>query len=439
MKKKSMRTVAIVGRMNVGKSTLFNRLSTDVKSIAFDHPGVTRDVITDVVTWKGHTFELLDTGGISFKKSADSLTEQVRIKALEMLDQSDIILFVVDGKVGLINEDRDIAKALHKTQRPILLVVNKVDSNLAREQASEFYKLGFKKLYEVSATHGLGIPDLLDDIITSVQKLPLLEKKEEPVCTVVLLGKPNVGKSSILNALVAYERSLVSEVAGTTREPVSAAINFYQETIELIDTAGVRRKRAVEQELEQLMVRSTLRAVDEADIVLLVIDAASGEFADQEKKLASYAFEKGKALLILLNKYDNVTPEIERRLLMSMDEYRFLLDKVELLKISCKTGKNMGKILPAVTKIWTRYTQKFPTDELTILFKTVLQKKPLYHKTMILVVRRAQQVKFGPPTIVLKVNVPAWFGASQLAFFENVLRKKYDLVSVPVIFYVRTK
>ncbi len=437
--RKNLRKVAIVGRMNVGKSTLFNRLSTDVKSITFDYPGVTRDVISDIVSWKGDLFELIDTGGISFKKSTDPLTEQVRQKALEMLGDADLILFVVDGKSGLTIEDRDIVKSLHRVAKPLMLIVNKVDNRLAQEQTHEFYQLGFKKFYTISAIHGLGIADVLDDIIEHLKELPPLPQEEKAKCRVVLLGKPNVGKSSILNALLEYERSLVSDIPGTTREPIAAPISFYKETIELVDTAGVRRKRSVDEDLEKLMVKSTLRAVDNADVVLLVVDVSIGDLSDQEKKLAFYAFEKGKALVLLFNKTDLKTQETDRQLKMSMDEYEFFLKKVEQLQISCKTGENVGKILPLINKIWERYTQEFSIDDLTMLFKTALEKKPLYHKSSLLILRRAEQVKNGPPTIVLRVNEPAWFGPSQLGYFENRLRKKYNLVGVPVIFYTRKK
>lgn len=426
------RTVVIVGRMNVGKSTLFNRLSTNVKSITLDYPGVTRDFISDMVTWNDQTFELIDTGGVSLKKSADQLTQAVALRALEIVQKADIILFVVDGTSGMTLEDQEIIKNLRKIGRPVMVVVNKIDSKSARERAHEFEKLGYAGVYEVSAQHGLGIGQLLDALVDQLRQMPAVKKAPEPAYKVVLLGKPNVGKSSLMNLLLKQERSLVSDVPGTTRESVTEPITFYQETISLVDTAGVRRKRAVTQDLEQLMVKSTLQAVREADIVLLLIDTPQGSIADQELKLAFHVFQEGKALILLFNKDDLATEESNEQLKMDLSKYRFFIKKVAQLSISCKTQKNIGKILPLVTQVWKRHSSEFKKDEITDLFKTALIYKELFHKGERLKIQRVKQIKRAPITLVLYVNEPQWFGASQLSFFENVLRKKYNLVGAPV-------
>lgn len=429
---KNLRKVAVVGRMNVGKSTLFNRLSTSVKSITLDYPGVTRDVLSDVVTWKGYTFELIDTGGISLKKSQDKIDEAVRQRALDIVKKADLILFVVDGKAGLTLEELEIVKVLRTIDRPVILVVNKMDSKLAQEQLHEFDKLAYKSPHAVSAQHGQGITELVEDIIAQLQDFEPTDEQPEPKFKVVLLGKPNVGKSSLMNLLAKHERSLVTDVPGTTRESIEQPISFYKETISLVDTAGVRRKRGVKEELEQLMVKSTMRSVKDADVVLLLVDASEGRLSDQELKLAFYAFEQGKALIILFNKSDLVNEEILARMKHNLDEYRFFIKKVAHLDISCKSSKNIGKILPLVLQIWQRHSQKFDRQELVELFKTALIRREHFHKTIRLEVRSVEQIKSAPITIVLYVNHPQWFGPSQLSFFENVLRKKYNLVGVPV-------
>jgi len=431
--------VAIVGRMNVGKSTLFNRLSTDVKSMTFDYPGVTRDFISDVVSWQGVSFELLDTGGIEFKKTSDSLQVEVQRKVLELLSHVDLLLFVVDARVGVTNEDREVLKYIHTLRKPFFVIVNKVDSSLAEEQLYEFYQLGSSKLFSVSAIHAKGIGEVLEAIIEQIGMNRTILIEEEPMCKVVLLGKPNVGKSSILNSLLKYERSLVSDIPGTTREAISAPINFHKQVIELVDTAGVRRKRGVSEELEQLMVKSSLDAVKSADLILLVVDISQGLLADQELKLIFYALEQKKAVILLLNKIDLLTKELQEDFERHKVEYEFLYKKIEILKLSCKTGEHVGKILPLVHTVWERYNTDFPQDELSNLFKSALINKPLYHSTELIRLYKVKQVKTKPPTIVLIVNNALWLGEAQLGFFENLLRKKYTLKGVPITILPRNR
>jgi len=430
--------VVIVGRVNVGKSTLFNRLSTDVKSITLDYSGVTRDFIKDTVCWQNKCFELIDTGGISLRKTTDPITEAVRQKALHLLDDADVVLFVCDGKTGLVQEDGEISKLLHKIKKETILVINKIDAKRAQEQQYEFQKLGHKTIYPVSAQHGTAIGQLLDSIIA---KLPetAVEKDEADVCKVVLLGKPNVGKSSLMNLLVKQERAIVSALPGTTREPITEKIKFYQGDIQITDTAGVRRKRAVKEEIETFMVKSSFRALEDATIVLLLVDSSEGRLSDQELKLAFYAFENYKALIILFNKYDLVDETIEEQLDFNLAAYNYFIKKVETMNISCKTGQNVGKILTKVQTIFARHNQIFSDVDLTFLFKEALKRKPLFHKTMRLIVKSVAQIARSPITLLLTVNQPLWFGPSQLGFFDNLLRKNFNLRGVPVKFVVRKK
>ena len=431
--------VVLVGRMNVGKSTLFNRLSNNVKSITLDYEGVTRDFIKDTIFWNDRSFELIDTGGVSLRKTTDPILQEVRARALDQLEKSDVVLFVCDGKSGLVPEDREISKLLHKLGKTVIVVVNKTDTAIAKEHQHEFERLGHKMLVAISAQHGTGISELFTTIIGLISKTTAVEE-EKPLYRVVLLGKPNVGKSSLMNLLLKQERSIVSEVAGTTREAISEKVTFYQEDLQLTDTPGLRRQRSVKEQIETLMVKSSLRALDKADIILLLVDASQGQLADQELKLAFYAFQEHyKALIILFNKQDLVEDYAKETLASEMDQYQFLLKKVEQLSISCKTEKNIGKVFPLVKKVWARYSQEFSPEELTVLFKTELEKRPLFHKTESLAVYRVQQIQAAPITIAMTVNTPEWFGPSQLMFFENVMRATYDLQGVPVKFVLRKR
>jgi GTP-binding protein len=436
---KELATVVIVGRTNVGKSSLFNRLATSVKSLTFDYEGITRDFLRDTVCWQGVCFDLIDTGGISFKKSEDPLMEQARNVALSMVENADALVFVVDGSAGPLPEDREIAKMLHKKGKPVILVVNKIDVKSAKENLFEFERLGFGNPLAVSCQHGIGIGDLLELI---VDKLPIKVEAiadSKPKCKVVLLGKPNVGKSSLLNLLLKQERAIVSQVPGTTREAISERIVFHQEDIQVTDTPGIRKKRAVNEPIESLMVKSSLRALQDADIVLLLVDSSEGQLSDQELKLAFYAFtELHKSLIILFNKQDLVDESLKKYLEHQLAPYAHLMDKVERLEISCKTEKNIGKIIPLVSEVWKRSTQQFSASDLTVLFQEAMTRRPLYHKTQLLKLFRVRQVKEAPITLLLIVNVPVWFGTSQLGFLDNVLRKAYELKGVPVKYIPRT-
>ena len=427
---KNIPRVVIVGRMNVGKSTLFNRLSVDVKSITLDHAGVTRDFIKDTVYWQGRCFELVQ----------DPILETVRLKALEVVKSADVVLFMCDARVGILPEDREISKLLHSLSAKILVVVNKIDGADAQEHRYEFERLGHEQLFHISAQHGIAVGDLLEAIVTHLPEPGGAEFNEvKPLCKVVLLGKPNVGKSSLMNLLLNKERSIVLDRPGTTREPVAETISFYKEDILLTDTAGVRRKRAVNEQLEGLMVKTSFKALKNADVVLLLVDASEGRLADQELKLAFYAFENHKALVILFNKQDLVNEEKQAALKFNLEPYEHLMKKVERANISCKTEKNVGKLLAKVHKLCIRHSQQFDNDELSLLFKEMLIRRQLFCNTNALRVLRVRQVGTAPITLLLIVNEPKWFGPSQLTFFENQLRRVHDLRGAPIKFLLRKK
>lgn len=428
--------VVIVGRTNVGKSTLFNRLSSRVKAITFDQAGVTRDFIQDTVSWNNAIFTLIDTAGLTLRRTDDPFAKELQKRGMVLIQEADLILFMCDGKAGLLPEDREIASHLHKSGKKVVVVVNKMDSNDAVEHLYEFQRFGFERFVSISAQHGTGIADLLEFIVAALPQ-GVEQEPEERVPKVAIIGKPNVGKSSLLNLLLQKERVLVADYPGTTREPISEKISFYKEDIQFTDTPGIRRKRSVEEPLETLMVKRAFSAIDDADIVLLMVDGSEPSFADQELKLAFYAFENHKALAILFNKDDLSQELLKDDLEYNLDVYKFFMKKVPQLTISCKTGKNIGRVLPLVSTLWTRYTQQLDNDELTSICKEALQYKPLYHSSHLLSVRAVKQVKTGPITLLMIVNEPKWFGPTQLGFFDNILRRKYNLIGVPIRFFVR--
>jgi GTP-binding protein len=438
--KSKLPIVAIVGRMNVGKSTLFNRLSESTKSIALDYAGVTRDVIMDTVCWRDYCFQLVDTGGIQLRKIVDDpIAEQARTRALDIIGQAELILFVCDGSVGVLPEDRELAKMIQKQQKKTVLVVNKIDTAAAKENIFEFERLGFKSMVPISAQHGTSIADLFDAIL---EQLPERARpvEEEAICRVVIIGKPNVGKSSLLNLLLKKERAIVADIPGTTREPIKELVRFHRDSIELTDTPGIRRKRGVTEPLEKLMVKSAFRVAEDADVVLLVVDASQARMVDQELKLAFYVFEEQyKGLIILFNKDDLMDEQAREDLAFHLEPYKYFLDKVVQVRTSCVTKKNIGKLMNTINEVCTRYNQRFSDEELTILFKEALERGPLYRAEQRLIVYRAKQVKTGPITIELVVSEPRWFGPSQFAYFERIMRKNFELKGVPVRFVARKK
>jgi len=431
-------SVVIVGRMNVGKSTLFNRLSHDARSLTLNYAGVTRDVIKGQCTWRDHTFALIDTGGISVQIPKDPILQQVRIRALEAINTAFVLLFVVDGTVGVTAEDLALAKVLRSYGKHVIVVVNKGDTKVAQDNVHEFLRLGYGDPILISAQHNSNINTLLDAILAYQPIDEYSVDPEEQPLRVALIGKPNVGKSSLMNLLLKQERSIVADLPGTTREAITEQVSFSQQDLLLSDTAGIRRKRSVEEPIEKLMVSSTLRALDDADIILLVVDGSQGTLSDQELKLAFYVFEqKHKGLIIVFNKNDIATEYADQMLIMDKEKYAYFLEKIITVTISCKTGKNVAKIAPLINQVWQHYCQKLDSDGLTAFIKEAFIKKPLYVNSKLLIVRRVEQVSARPITLLLIVNEPKWFGPTHTGFIDNMLRKEYDLRGIPIKFIVR--
>ena len=434
--------VVIVGRTNVGKSTLFNKISQTQRSIVLDEEGVTRDCIMEHAEWNGVAFNLVDTGGISLVSKQDYISQQIYNKVEQVIKDAAAILFVCDIQVGIKQEDKRIARKLLKLQSDtckIFLVVNKVENDYTRLRLYEFEQLGFGKMYGVSSHHSLGVGDLLDDVVQVLSAATPVFTQGPLIPRITLVGRPNAGKSSLINCLTNEDFAIVSAIEGTTREALRKRINFNKAMFELVDTAGIRRQRTVEEGLETMMVKNSLNAIRHAHMVLLLMDASEPQLSAQVLKLAEYAFENGSALILLVNKLDLFTPEMLAQLEDSFVEYEFLMRKIEIMKISCLDGKNINKVLPMVETVWERYEQKFTDIYLTDLFKNALLKAPLYKNGKILTFYKAVQTSSAPIRIDLVVRNPELFGQNQTSFYENVLRKAVNLKSVPVIFNLRTK
>lgn len=426
--------VVIVGRMNVGKSSLFNRLSTEVKSLTLDYEGVTRDVISDRVTWQNRTFDLIDTGGIT-QKSTDPLSAVIRERAYGYIDAADIILFVVDGSTGVLAEDQEVAQSLRKRNKLVFLVVNKSDAKSTQDHYLEFFELYHNKILKISAVHGLGIGELLEEVVKALPPEQTPGYEEKPAFRVVLMGRPNVGKSSLMNSLVHDERSIVSPIPGTTREAVSSQIAFYRESLQLTDTPGIRRQKSIDEDIETLMVKSSLKAIKDAHIVLLLLDASQAGIVDQELKLAFYAFaDLYKALIIIVNKSDLLDDAKQISLQEKFDEYPQLMSKTRLIKISCKTNKNIGNVLPTIKEVWERHSQTLPAAELSRILIEGIDRVPMMRNQQRLRIQHVEQIAITPITIKLRVNYPKFFETAQKNYLDRVLRTHFDLVGAPIKF-----
>lgn len=435
---KQLPKVLLVGRTNVGKSTLFNRLTNQKISIVFEREGVTRDYLQEVVSWKDNKFLLIDSGGFSFNNTnVSEIDKEVQKKVHALIDQCHVYLFVVDGKNGLTNDDLEVAKVLRKQKKPIALLVNKADNpNAVEDAVVDCYKLGFDPIIPVSAIHSIGTIEVLSFI---TENLPELEEiqPEKPAYKITIIGRPNVGKSSLMNLLIAKERSIVSAVAGTTREAITDVIYHCNDLVQLTDTAGVRRSRKVDDDLEKLMVKSSMQAVRDSDIVIAMIDASQGAIADQEIKLLFYAYEQHKMILAVINKTDLLDDYTMAQLKDSVDKYQFIFKKIPVLWTSCATKKNVNKIFSEIKKIWVRNTQIFDPIVIDEVLKNELDQRHLMHTTIELKVKKIIPMQRENPSFVLYVNHPQWFGESERGCIENILRRHYDLLGCPVLLFFK--
>jgi len=435
-------TVVLVGRPNVGKSTLFNRITNSRRSIVTAIPGTTRDVIAQPAEWQGVIFTLVDTGGM-FGASADPLHELVIVAGRRALETADLIVFVVDGREGLVSGDEEIASQLRSAAVPVLMAVNKTDDKRARGRAVEFYQLGFEPVVEMAAEHGEGVGDLLDEII---QRLPARrDAPEEPEETAVaIVGRPNVGKSSLLNRLLHEERSIVSETPGTTRDTVDAVLKWRHRTFRIVDTAGIRRKGRVASsgQLESLSVILARRAILKADVVVMLVDSVEGA-TDQDATIAGEAEKAGCGIIIAANKWDlmkgrgtNFSKTFDDKLRQQMK----FLDYAPILHISAMTGERTPKVLETIDQVAEARLRRIPTGELNRFIQTVTAAHPPASPGRSQVrIMYATQKGVAPPTFVLFTNVATSFHFSYERFLVNQLRESFGFIGTPIRLHVRRR
>lgn len=431
--------VAIVGRPNVGKSTLFNRIVGERLAIVEDVPGVTRDRLYSKAEWLGKSFYLIDTGGIAFDDH-DALIDSIRHQAELAIDEADVIIFVVDGTVGITEEDQSVARMLFRSKKPIVLAVNKIDNTKRLHDIYEFYSLGVGEPYPVSGAHATGIGDLLDEVI---KHFPEHEEDayDEDVIRVSLIGRPNVGKSSLVNALLGEERVIVSDIAGTTRDAIDTPFMFEGQEYVLIDTAGMRKRGKVYESTEKYSLMRALRAMERSDVVLVVLNGEEG-IIEQDKKVAGYAHEAGRGVIIVVNKWDAVEKDertMNRFVAEIRQEFKYL-SYAPILFVSAKTKQRVHTILPKVAQVAEQHAFRIATPVLNDLIQEATTvTPPPSDKGRRLRINYATQVSVKPPTLVLFVNDKELMHFSYQRYLENKIREAFPLEGTPIRILVRNK
>lgn len=439
-KRKTKPIVAVVGRPNVGKSTLFNALAGERISIVKDTPGITRDRIYADVSWLDKNFTLIDTGGIE-PDSQDIILAQMRQQAQTAIDTADVILFMVDVKQGLVDADSKVADMLRRSHKPVVLVVNKVD-HFEKYMADvyEFYNLGIGDPHPVSAVNRMGLGDMLDEVIGYFPE-DSQEEEEDDRIRVAIVGKPNVGKSSIINKLLGEERLIVSDIAGTTRDAVDTPVRFNGKDYVFIDTAGLRRKNRVKEDLEHYMIVRTVSAVERADVAVLVIDAAEG-VTEQDAKIAGIAHDRGKAVIIAVNKWDAVEKD-DKTIYRFTEKVRNVLAYMpyaELLFISAKTGQRMNKLFETIDMVSENHAMRVSTGVLNeIMSEAVAMQQPPSDKGKRLRLYYITQASVKPPTFVIFVNDKELMHFSYTRYIENQIREAFGFKGTPLKFIIRER
>jgi GTP-binding protein len=431
--------VAIVGRPNVGKSTLFNKLAGKRIAIVEDTPGVTRDRIYAQAEWLRHQFTIIDTGGIE-PESQDQIVAQMRRQAQIAIETADVIVFIVDGKEGMTGADAEVAQMLRKSKKPVVLVVNKVDSLKDENNAFEFYNLGIGDPITISSTQGLGLGDMLDVIVSHFKEVDPDEVEEEYI-RVAIVGKPNVGKSSLINKLLGEDRVIVSDVPGTTRDSIDSYLETEEGKFILVDTAGIRRKSKVKADIERYSVIRSLASVENADVVMLMLNAEE-TLSDQDEKIIGYAHEMNKAIMVVVNKWDLIEKDDK-----TMLEYKKNIQKglsfmsyAPYIFISAKTGQRVHKILSMVKDCYANYTKRISTGVLNdVVNKAVLMKEPPTVALKRLKIYYLTQTGVKPPTFVFFVNDYNALHFSYERYLENQIRDSFDFSGTGIKFEFRER
>lgn len=430
--------VAIVGRPNVGKSTIFNRIVGERISIVEDVPGVTRDRIYSSAEWLTHEFNIIDTGGIEI--GDEPFLEQIRQQAEIAIDEADVIIFLTNGREGVTAADEEVAKILYRSNKPVVLAVNKIDNPDMRDVIYDFYALGFGEPFPISGAHGLGLGDLLDEV---VKRFPKSSKQEydDDVIKFCLIGRPNVGKSSLVNAILGEERVIVSDVAGTTRDAVDSPYTYNGQKYVIIDTAGMKKKGKVYESTEKYSVLRALRAIERSDVVLVVLNAEEG-IREQDKKIAGYAHEAGRGIVIVVNKWDAVEKDEK-----TMNEFEkkirshfLFLDYAPIVFVSAKTKKRLHTLLPVINMVSENHAMRVQSSVLNdVIMDAVAMNPTPTENQRRLKIFYATQVAVKPPTIVIFVNDPELMHFSYERFLENRIRDAFGFEGTPIKIIARSR
>ena len=436
--------VAVVGRPNVGKSTIFNRLTGRRIAIVEDMPGVTRDRLYAPVEWRGRHFTVIDTGGIILNHD-DPLVNQVRAQAEIAMEEADAVIFVCDAADGVTAADLDLADSLRGSKVPVFLAVNKADNPRQMQEAVDFYSLGMGEVHTVSAVHGHGVGDLLDKVIEVLPKAPTADEDEDSV-HLAIIGRPNVGKSSLMNAVVGEERTIVSPIPGTTRDAIDTPIERDGQKILLIDTAGIRRAGKVQGSVEYYTVLRAKTAIDRCHVAVIVIDGEAG-LMDGDKRVAGFAHEAGRASVIVVNKWDLVEPQVAeggRASRPRMEEFtQELRDEMPFLAYapviftSAKFGFSITEVIETALEAAASHAHRIPTAELNRLIRDAVEDHPRSQRGRQLKVYYATMPRVQPPTVLMFVNDTDLIHFSYLRYLENQIRKAYPLEGTPIVIRAR--
>ncbi|MGP4070307.1 ribosome biogenesis GTPase Der [Halobacillus sp. B29] len=430
--------MAIVGRPNVGKSTIFNRLVGERISIVEDTPGVTRDRIYAEGEWLNERFNVIDTGGIEL--GDEPLLVQMREQAQVAIDEADVIVFMVNGRDGITGADEEVAKILYKSNKPVVLAVNKVDNPEMRENIYEFYSLGFGEPHPISGTHGLGLGDMLDEVVKYFPE-KMLEEIDDDIIRFSVIGRPNVGKSSLVNTLLGQERVIVSDIAGTTRDAIDTPFSKDDRDYVIIDTAGMRKRGKIYEATEKYSIMRAMKAIERSDVVLSLIDADTG-IQEQDKKIAGYAHEAGKAVIIVVNKWDTV--EVEEKTMKEFEDkvrsnFRFL-DYAPIVFLSAKTKKRVHTLLPRILEASENHAKRVQTNILNEVIMDALAMNPSPSiKGQKLKIFYATQVSVKPPSFVVFVNEPELMHFTYERFLENRIREAFGFEGTPIKIFARKR
>lgn len=430
--------VAIVGRPNVGKSTLFNRLVQKRVAIEESTPGVTRDRIYGRVEWVGREFWLIDTGGLTFEE--DKISQEIHRQVQLALEEAHVILFVVDVRSGPVPLDYEVADVLRKTDKPVVLAANKAETGQMAGEAAEFYELGLGEPVLISGAHGLGTGDLLDEVVKLMPEGEL-PPADEDLLRVAAIGRPNVGKSSLINRLAGTERVIVSDIPGTTRDAIDLVIEREDRRYHFVDTAGIRRKKKVEEAVEYYSVLRSMRAAEDADVVLMLIDASEG-VTEQDKRIAGIAHDAGRAMIIVVNKWDKVEKD-DKTMDLFREEIRkelAYLTYAPILFISALTGQRVHRLFELIDYVANQHALRIQTARLNELLSDAMAvTPPPSKKGQQLKIYYLTQIKVKPPTFAVVVNDPELAHFSYLRFIENRLRETYGFEGTPIRILVRKR